>query len=868
MEVRSLCPLVAWGFVWHWNGTTYAQTVVVKATFRLAPDTCPLADTQDPVAEADVYADGDARRSLIVPSDKVPHKPHADVTLVGHAYAPKKLPVRSLLVRLTAGSLNKSIEVWCDRRFRQQDGQLREGPAFSKMPLAWERAAGGPETNNPVGLRFDAEPDAYGLVTFPNLQPPGTHVSQRSDTFATVCFAPVSATWPSRTTRIERVAGKFSPSDWNTRPIPEGFDYAYFQSAPPDQQLTEIRPNERLILENLHPDHPRLVTSLPNVQPRVIAERESGEREVVKLVADTLRIDTDRGVCVVVWRGTLWLRSASEAGRILVMADGVGIEELDESDMLSTSHPTAELALDPDDATGTPNNETIAPWFDTSNGPAAVMPFLSPAKPQGPQPAKPSEPKVAAAPAPSAPKLENLPANAAAAMSNATLAPWDDDSNAPGPVMPFLGQDKPPAAPAPKPSEPKVAAAPLPFAKPVAFGKDPAGEPRPRGFNAAMPVRPADAPPPIQAPPIPAPMKNPASAPVVSPGAAPPLPITPITPITPPAMNVPVVPPPPPVVTPPLVMEPIAPASDPSRWAKSGGPGEEVRLTFGQTAAASFVPSAAVEQPVVKQAPAPKKPSKEPIEVLHVEADSMYRLKANAAWKKLLVETRPKNSREPDEDIPQEIRTEQRNLRDVTVIMTRAEVLDDQGIRRAFSGSVSEDGVFTAPVVLIEGDFRWSFEEVETLRVTAGLAGPLATTNKKVKDLVDIADDMLGKPIVFKGPAANLTAKIREQFGASSVVAQNEANVVIDQTLLERQAYQKRQFFDKKWLRGTLKVGGASMTAYLPEAVLGNMPAFNELRIKVVAELKPKMTADDGADFSVFVFAIARGLGSSSQWSR
>ena len=228
MEVRSLCPFATGGFIWQWNGTTYAQTVVVKATFRLTSETCQLADAQDSVVDGDVYAGGDSRRSVMVPSDKVPYKPRADVMLVGHAYAPKNQPVRSLLVRLIVGSLNKSLEVWGDRRFRLQDGQLREGPLFSKMPLCWERAAGGPETSNPVGMRFDAEPDAHGSVAIPNLQPPGIHVSQRSHTFAPVCFAPVGATWPSRTTKLGGLAGTFASSKWDTRPLPEGFDYGYF----------------------------------------------------------------------------------------------------------------------------------------------------------------------------------------------------------------------------------------------------------------------------------------------------------------------------------------------------------------------------------------------------------------------------------------------------------------------------------------------------------------------------------------------------------------------------------------------------------------------------------------------------------------
>ncbi|MDC3956944.1 DUF2169 domain-containing protein [Polyangium jinanense] len=346
MDVISRCALRAWGFVWQSQDGRYAQTVVVKATFVLEPGRAPLAAEQEEPNEDDAHWNDDTARSLVAPSDKVPYKPRADVMLVGHAYAPGKQPVRSVMTRLVVGELDKSIEVWCDRGFRVQDGQLFEGPRFMKMPLRWERAAGGPETNNPAGVRFDAAPDGYGMVPIPNLQPPGVFVSKRSDTFPPVCYGPVAGTWPGRVERLGRLTGTFPHAGWERKPLPEGLDPSFFQAAPPDQQVTEIRPNERIILENLHPEHARLVTSLPGLRPKVSVERATGEREDVTLVADTLLIDTDRGTCVVVWRGRIGLRHVSEAGRLLVKLAEDGAEELEDEDLLQTIPPGAFEAAD------------------------------------------------------------------------------------------------------------------------------------------------------------------------------------------------------------------------------------------------------------------------------------------------------------------------------------------------------------------------------------------------------------------------------------------------------------------------------------------------------------------------------------------
>lgn len=147
----------------------WALSIVCKATFLLAPGTSQLADVQEELFDVDGYWDDDPQRCLYAPSDLVPVKPRADVLLVGHAFAPGGRPARSVVTRLVVGEMEKRIEVWCDRIF-WHEGQLLEGQPFVKMPLRYERAAGGPGTWNPVGMRHDAAPDAHGAVRIPNLQ--------------------------------------------------------------------------------------------------------------------------------------------------------------------------------------------------------------------------------------------------------------------------------------------------------------------------------------------------------------------------------------------------------------------------------------------------------------------------------------------------------------------------------------------------------------------------------------------------------------------------------------------------------------------------------------------------------------------------
>ncbi|HMY21062.1 MAG TPA: DUF2169 domain-containing protein, partial [Polyangium sp.] len=369
MDLVSHCPFVASTVVWQANSGAFALTVVVKATFVLQPGTAQLAPEQDPIFTHDRFHDDDPRRSVRFPSDVVPYKPRADVLLVGHVYAPDKQPVRSIVTRFVVGEMDKSIEVFCDRAFRVIDGQLLEGKRFTQLPLVWERASGGPESSNPVGKRFDGPADTYGTISIANLQPLGHFVSKRSDTFVPLCYAPIASTWPGRTSRLGPLSRTILDGAWHDKALPRDFDPSFFQVAPPDQNVAEIRANERIVLENLHPEHARLVTVLPNMRPRAAVDRATGEHEEIALVADTLLVDTDRGVCCVVWRGRIGLRTADEAGRIAVMLDGQAAGAADDL-QLTLPPQRPEVPSDVEDLAG----QTLFGAF-VSKASAPVMPF-------------------------------------------------------------------------------------------------------------------------------------------------------------------------------------------------------------------------------------------------------------------------------------------------------------------------------------------------------------------------------------------------------------------------------------------------------------------------------------------------------------
>ncbi|WP_438018648.1 DUF2169 domain-containing protein [Sorangium sp. So ce315] len=313
MDVVSACPLRVASSLWQPQAGVWALTIVCKATYTLTPDESPLAPEQDEPIGADVTWEDDDRSSLALASDLAPFKRRADVLVVGHAHAPGRRPVTSLLARIAVGAIDKTIAVFGDRALTA-DGALTEPAPFVTMSLRWERAAGGAGTANPVGV----PPDGRAMAPAPNLEAPDAHGAGRRDTVEPAGFGPIAPSWPGRTHKLGRHAATWDHARWSDQPLPDDIDAGYFNAAPPDQQMDEIAPDERIVLENLHPAHARLITSLKAAVPRAVVERGNAPAEERKLRCDTLCIDTDRGTCSLTWRGYVLLDHPQQPGRVVI----------------------------------------------------------------------------------------------------------------------------------------------------------------------------------------------------------------------------------------------------------------------------------------------------------------------------------------------------------------------------------------------------------------------------------------------------------------------------------------------------------------------------------------------------------------------
>ncbi len=853
MDLVSLCPLQAWGFVWQSQDGRHAQTVVVKATFTLAPGKVTLAEEQDAANEEDGFWNDDPTRSIVAPSDKAPYKPRADVMLVGHAHAPNKAVVRSVVARLIVGDLDKAIEVFCDRAFRMHDGQLLEGQRFSKSRLSWERAAGGPETNNPIGMRFDAQPDAYGMVPIPNLQPPGLFVSKRSDVFVPVCFGPVAPSWPLRAERRTRSAASFPQPGWTEVPLPDGLDPMFFQSAPPDQQVTEIRQNERIILENVLPEHPRLVTSLPGLRPRAFVDRATGEHEEVAFVADTLLIDTDRGVCVVVWRGRIGLRHPQEAGRISVaMVEDAEAPVAPRAPMKTIAPPNEAdddqdngltTLVPPNEMARPPSQKTFIPGLSATGTHARVMPFVGADQ---------------------------------SAMRVATQAARPSDA-----ALPFLRSEQSPQGVPPAPVSPSSS---MPW-------------PMSAGPATALPVAPPMGP---QVPPpgtVVPPLKG---APPLPGQVVPPAPVLPAPMHSAPMHSAPIHPAPvspvniaPAQVARPSVAEPVG-----SPWASSAPtgvvgaaiglgvaaavvapatissakPGSAVALS--DAAADGQLRSAAPAQSVIKPmgvmagASKPSRPANSDIlDLLWYDDNFVPRIRSY--WEELVTELDFEPA-DPRRDINAEDPEKTRIRHNVFGILSDGDMVEPPGISRVINEAVNQRGRFTPPLTLTGGELRFPFDEVETLKAMIVAMTPFLGSDKRLKEMVDGMTELLKTPYLqgSTGIVDKLVRDLRNQFRESNrSLPATYLDGHVERLLLEQRRYAIRKVFGGEFIRALLTVyvpdgqakgSDASIPVYMPKSLDQTLPMLVTMKVRLIVEAHLQQDPYDTSPYALRTVALGR----------
>jgi uncharacterized protein YjbI with pentapeptide repeats len=238
--------------------------------------------------------------------DECKPKVRGEALASGYAYAPGGRPAPVVAARLSVGAINKDVWVVGDRVWKATGAS--EPVPFDRMPLGWDRAFGGEGyAPNPKGRGYAPLKTESGdsVHPLPNLEIPKKLVASPRDRPAPTAFGPVDPSWPQR---MRKMGSNYDKKWLETRypEVSDDFDPTFFNLASEDQWIDGYwQGGEAFVLENMHPDKPRLEGVVPALTARCFVTRVGVEDsfEEVGLRCDTLWFMPHKERMILVFRG-------------------------------------------------------------------------------------------------------------------------------------------------------------------------------------------------------------------------------------------------------------------------------------------------------------------------------------------------------------------------------------------------------------------------------------------------------------------------------------------------------------------------------------------------------------------------------------
>lgn len=254
--------------------------VAAKATFNVDfAGILTVAEEQLEVFPAPVFKDDDPASVLLYESDFLP-KTKIDLLLNATCYAPNETPAKQLDVSVLVGDWNKTLRVFGKRKWFTSMAVLSKSDPlnFEEMPISYEKAYGGQDPNSiPEKLSFEKRntvgvsyAQGLGKKTFaldgllvPNIEYPDTPTKSNPKKNKVAGFGPIPGHWEPRI----HYAGSYDDA-WKASRfplLPLDFNPLYYQCAPEDQILEEVKGGETVMLQNLTAPYSFLKFTLPKV---------------------------------------------------------------------------------------------------------------------------------------------------------------------------------------------------------------------------------------------------------------------------------------------------------------------------------------------------------------------------------------------------------------------------------------------------------------------------------------------------------------------------------------------------------------------------------------------------------------------------
>ena len=233
-------------------------------------------------------------------------KVRGELLVAGSFFAPGGVPLPASYVRAKLGGVDKRLAIVGDRVWRDNAPAAPE--PMATMPIDWAHAFGGAGfQRNPYGKGAAPTESDSRAIPLPNVDHYGAILRSPADRPEPAGFLPMDVTFAQRRER----AGTYD-TRWFEEHFPGlALDAAptFFNVAPEDQWIDNFfRGDEAFLVENMHPEKPRIEGCLPGLAARgfVMQRRPEGERFVeIPLRWDTVWLFPSAGFGVVIAHGSL-----------------------------------------------------------------------------------------------------------------------------------------------------------------------------------------------------------------------------------------------------------------------------------------------------------------------------------------------------------------------------------------------------------------------------------------------------------------------------------------------------------------------------------------------------------------------------------
>ena len=265
-------------------------------------------------------------------ADVAPLKPACDVVVCGSAHAPGGTPCRTceVALRVADGRIDKRFRITGPRTWHR--GWIRTSPTdpdvFVTQPVHYGVAFGGPDAaepdpekricyaGNPIGMGWATHRRRVDQVPMPRTEGLADPVRLPDGTYIPMSLSVL----PRNTASRIALAGTYDQR-WRdeTAPLlPEDFQSAYHQCAPPDQQMPFPTGGELIELHNLTPEGTTTFRLPALDQPGMVIGADHTETDL-PLAVDTIAIDADTRTVDITWRASQPLReSLHEIASVIV----------------------------------------------------------------------------------------------------------------------------------------------------------------------------------------------------------------------------------------------------------------------------------------------------------------------------------------------------------------------------------------------------------------------------------------------------------------------------------------------------------------------------------------------------------------------